>query len=130
MTIVVVDDKPELYTLYAKLLCLAGHAAVGLAGDRQTLTKLRQLQPDLVLLDLNMAPLNGLDLLAQLREDPTLRHLRVAMLTSTPDAQAQTAARSLGVLDYLPKGLEWEPLRLRIERCLPAPGSKPTAAGE
>jgi len=118
MNIVVVDDQELVYESFVIVLCAAGHKAMGIVGNTQTLEKLRHLKPDLVLLDVDMGPVNGLQLLRQLNNDPTLRHLWVAMLTSTVDAAIEAMARSLGALDYLQKGWDWGHLLPRIEGLL------------
>jgi len=59
--------------------------------------------PDLILLDLNMPKLGGLEVLSSLRKDPAYNAVPVLILTSSPAPEEQRAARSLGVVKYLQK---------------------------
>jgi len=114
VTIVMVDDQEWVYDSFVTVLCAAGYKAMGMPGDGQTLEKLRDVQPDLVLLDVAMGPVNGLQMLRDLKNDPALRDTPVAMLTSSADATIEAAARRLGAMDYLLKGWDWNILLPRI----------------
>jgi two-component system chemotaxis response regulator CheB len=79
---------------------LVGVAANGLLG----LDKVQQLKPDLVLLDVDMPVMDGLEMLTQLRQlDENLRVVMYSSLTE-PCAQTTLKALSLGADDYVPKG--------------------------
>lgn len=59
--------------------------------------------PDLILLDLNMPKLSGLEVLSAIRKDPTYNNVPVIILTSSPAPEEQQAAHKLGILQYLQK---------------------------
>ena len=62
--------------------------------------------PDLILLDLNMPKIGGLEVLAAIRKDQQLRSVPVIVLTSSPAPDEQQAARRLGVVHYLQKPVD------------------------
>lgn len=59
--------------------------------------------PDVILLDLNMPKIGGLELLAAIRNNGTLKNVPIIVLTSSPSPEEQQAARRLGVVVYLQK---------------------------
>jgi CheY-like chemotaxis protein len=59
--------------------------------------------PDLILLDLNMPKLGGLEVLSAIRKDAAFNNVPIIVLTSSPAPEEQQAARRLGVVHYLQK---------------------------
>lgn len=74
-------------------------AVAALCGKSSKLAE----QPDVILVDLNMPKIGGLDLLAAIRNEGTLAKVPIIVLTSSPAPEEQRAARRLGVVDYLQK---------------------------
>ncbi len=64
--------------------------------------------PALVLLDINMPRMNGLELLAELRADPRLRHLQVFIMTTSEEEPDRTQAHQLNVAGYIIKPLTFD----------------------
>lgn len=64
--------------------------------------------PAVVLLDLKLPKLNGLEVLQQIRAEPSLRHLPVVMITSSREEQDLAGSYNLGVNGYVVKPLEYE----------------------
>lgn len=73
-------------------------AVAALCGENATLTR-----PDVILLDLNMPKIGGLELLAAIRNDGSLNDVPIIVLTSSPAPDEQKAAGRLGVVNYLQK---------------------------
>ena len=63
--------------------------------------------PDLVLLDLKLPKLSGLDVLARLRADPRTRHLPVVILSSSDKPEDVAAAYRIGCNGYMSKGIDY-----------------------
>ncbi len=107
-TVLVIDDHPLMRKGILQLIALEGSLrVVGEAGDgRQGLELARQLQPDLILLDLNMRGLSGLDTLKALKAtDPDVR---VVVLTVSDHEDDVVAALRAGADGYLLKDMEPE----------------------
>ncbi len=64
--------------------------------------------PDLVLLDVNLPGITGLELLATLRRTEAFKNILVAMLTSSIRGEDRTRARELGARAFLTKSADWE----------------------
>jgi two-component system nitrate/nitrite response regulator NarL len=117
-TVLVVDDHPLFRKGVVQLLAMEPSIeVVGEAGNgAQALALVRQHEPDLILLDLNLKAESGLDILAAIKaEDPSRR---VVMLTVSDAADDLMGAIRAGVDGYLLKDMEPEQLLERIRAAL------------
>jgi len=116
-TILVVDDEREL-TETVKNFLEARHYVVAVAyNGTQALEKARE-RPDMILLDIVMPGINGLEVLRRLRTDPVTREVPVIMLTAKGETQSIFDAQSLMATDYIIKPFSLEELSILIGRYL------------
>lgn len=116
LAILIIDDEPHLPHQLARFLRKHSYEVL-LAPDGEA--GLRELQSntiDLVLLDLRLPRLGGLEVLAQMRKIDD--ELSVVILTAYGDVQTAVAAMKLGAVDYLLKGFDLEELLLVVQRAL------------
>lgn len=107
MRILVADDHSLFRDGIVSLLEAAGFEVVGQVGDgREALTETRRLNPDVVLLDISMPEMNGLEALKILREESPDVH--VVMLTVSEDDADLLEAIQAGASGYLLKSLSAE----------------------
>jgi two-component system nitrate/nitrite response regulator NarL len=107
MRILVADDHSLFRDGIVSLLEAAGFEVVGQVGDgREALTETRRLNPDVVLLDISMPEMNGLEALKLLREESPDIH--VVMLTVSEDDSDLLEAIQAGASGYLLKSLSAE----------------------
>lgn len=103
-TVMVVDDAPLTRSTLKRLLVREGYDAVTAVGGGDALEKLEHQQPpDLILLDVHMPDLDGLELLERLHAHPQWRALPVVMLSAESDAHTVHRANQLGAKAYLVK---------------------------
>jgi CheY-like chemotaxis protein len=103
-TVMVVDDAPLTRSTLKRLLVREGYDAVTASGGGEALDKLEHQQPpDLILLDVHMPDLDGLELLERLHANPQWRALPVVMLSAESDAHTVHRANQLGAKAYLVK---------------------------
>jgi DNA-binding response OmpR family regulator len=109
-TVLIVDDEPNIVELVRMTLEDDRVRVVDAGSAASALELASALQPDLVLLDVNLPDLSGLDVCIELRGDPRLAPTKIVMLTAA--AQECEVARGLaaGVDHYLTK--PFSPLRL------------------
>ena len=117
--IAIVDDNPANSLPLSRLLRFEGHEVDCILRSDGALEHLRGRRPDLLLLDVGMPEVDGIELLRMLREDELLRELPVVMFSGLSDQALMTEASSLGAKDYLVKGCNWEGMLSRIEEHLP-----------
>jgi adenylate cyclase len=112
--ILIVDDDPLNRRLLAKNLEEDGHRITPLDNGFAALATIRDEQPDLVLLDIEMPGLDGIEVLERMKDDPNLRHIPVIMISGVEDSDAIVRCLEAGAEDFLPKPFDPVVLRARI----------------
>ncbi len=112
--ILVVDDNEDnRYTLHRRLK-KDGYSEISLAnGGQEALDIVYEESFDLILLDLMMPDISGLEVLQQVKSDPDLRHIPVIMVTASDDVESAAECIQSGADDF-PKGLSEKSNRLPI----------------
>jgi PAS domain S-box-containing protein len=114
-TVLVVDDEVTIRDLLLEYLQLWNYGAVPARDGVEALELARRLKPDLIILDVGMLPMSGLDVLRQLKQDPATRAIPV-LLHSVADEPEQLLA--LGAADFLRKPVSGARLREAVVRAL------------
>lgn len=110
--LLVEDDELDVISVKRSLNKLDHEYKLHVAyNGKEALTMLRQeeeeLKPDVILLDLNMPKMNGLEFLRTLRADEKLRDLRVFIMTTSADGPDRTLTEQLGISGYIIKPLNY-----------------------
>lgn len=116
LTILIVDDEPHLPHQFARFLKKHGYEVYTAPDGEAGLLELQKNSIDLVLLDVRLPKMSGLDVLGEIRKNDAT--LPVIMLTAYGDVQTAVAAMKMGALDYLIKGFDLEELLLSVRRGL------------
>lgn len=117
-TIVLADDEADLRTIYATCLRGAGFEVWEAADGREALAMVAAHRPALLILDVWMPVLNGLEVLDLLRHDPLSGTMKVVMLSNLGDSDTRLEGFSVGVTDYWVKGLSLVELCRRVREVL------------
>lgn len=120
LTILAVDDNSiSLATIEQEFK--GSYEVIALNSGLRALQYLKQkTPPDLILLDVQMAPLDGIETLRQIREMENCQEIPVIMLTSQREKQTIVESSKLGINDYVLKPFKTQDLHERIERVLKA----------
>lgn len=122
--ILIIDDNISFRELLHIMLSNEGYA-VEVAEDAVEGGKaMLAAQPDLVICDIDMPFMDGLELLSALRTDPSTASLKVILLSGRKDVEALIRAEQLGALDYLVKPVTRERLLDSINTCLKKAGAE------
>lgn len=116
ITILAVDDEPNMRRLLEISLRQAGYRALSASHGREALEIIQQQQIDLVVSDLHMPGMNGLQLLQALRKE--YEHLPFIMVTAQGEIKTAVEAMKLGASDYILRPFELETLEVAIEKAL------------
>ncbi len=117
--ILLIDDEADLCHFVKANLEMLGTYEVTVAGSGQKgLEMAKASQPDLILLDILMPGINGLEVLKRLKENPKTIRIPVLMLTAVTDQDSKELAATLYDEDYLEKPIEVETLKSKIESTL------------
>lgn len=122
--ILIVEDEPDVVRLLAFHLQRAGyrvaHASDGLTAINQAFDQ----KPDLVLLDLMLPKLHGLDVCRLLKQSPASRHIPVIMVTALTSLEDKLKGFGCGADDYVTKPFEIRELLARIAQHLESDRSR------
>jgi DNA-binding response OmpR family regulator len=113
-----VDDDPLLRQLAVKVLAKYGHTVSEAENGREALRIIDRHPPDLVILDLEMPEMPGLEVLRALRSEPATAHLPVLILTASGNEAVTSASFEAGATDYLTKPFSIPQLTARVHACL------------
>ena len=119
--VLVVDDDMGSGRLLALLIRHLGHAAEHVESGGKALEYLANCKPDLVILDVMMPDIDGLEVLRRMRQDPSTAGVPVVMFSAMADPQCRQSARDRGANDYWIKAsLDFRALEQRLASYLPA----------
>lgn len=126
----VADDEPHIGRII-KMKLEQGPFRVTLAYDGREALQLLEQEDDvcLVLLDLMMPHLSGLDVLSAMRADPRWRDLPCIILTAAGQEQQHTSAMALGATDFLTKPFSPKKLYARAAELVGVNGDESSATG-
>ena len=114
--VLVVDDEPDMVENCARILGRAGYQCLTATDPRHALGLVESERPDLLLTDLKMPGMDGIELLRRAREvDPALP---VILITAFATIESAVAAIKDGAFDYLPKNFSVDQLSVAVERGL------------
>lgn len=115
--ILIVDDSALLRQISSEALTEAGYKVVQAANGQEGLQQLDFITPALIVSDLNMPVMNGLEFIRALRQRPALKQLPVIMVTTELSDALKQAGRDAGATAWLTKPLQ-PPLLLKAIRTL------------
>jgi two-component system KDP operon response regulator KdpE len=113
--ILVIDDEPQIRRIMRTTLTGAGYEVDDARTGEQGLVKLREFRPDLILLDINMSGMGGLETCRALRSDP---NVAIIMLTVHNTEATKVAALDAGADDFITKPFSTPELLARIRAAL------------
>jgi DNA-binding response OmpR family regulator len=112
--ILIVEDDRDIADLLERYLMRAGHLTDALGDGRDALAFVRQRVPDLVVLDLMLPGVDGLEVCRTLRRTPETRALPIIMLTARTEEADRIAGLELGADDYVTKPFSPSELVARV----------------
>lgn len=114
--VLIVDDEPKMQRILEIMLTQMGHAPLLAGNGKEALELLQTESVDLVISDLQMPIMNGLDLLAQLREQDN--NIPFIIITAYGTVESAVAAMKHGASDYVIRPFDVEAMELAISRAL------------
>ena len=126
--ILAIDDHPETLDIVVTTLRGNGYDVVGTQSPVKGLALAEKYWPDLVLVDMNMPEIDGIEVVRRLRAHPLLAKIPIIMFTAEGQAYQKLAGFEAGVDDYLIKPTEPAEMLTRIETMLTNVGKPPDQA--
>lgn len=116
--ILVVDDESDVADLVAYHLKTKGFDTETVNDPTQSIGAARSMMPDLVILDVMMPEINGIQICRLLRADPALKHVPVIFLTAKVEENDRVQGLESGADDYICKPFSTKELVLRVQNIL------------
>ncbi|HUO56943.1 MAG TPA: sigma-54 dependent transcriptional regulator [bacterium] len=114
MRILIIDDETSLVKILSKTLEQQGHKAFGAPTGAEGIQNAGDLKPDMILLDLHLPDMGGLDILTRLNQNH--QAASVVVITGEGSIDSAVKAMQMGAEDYLEKPIDQEKLRLILKK--------------
>jgi two-component system, OmpR family, phosphate regulon response regulator PhoB len=101
--VLIVEDDMALFNMYSVELKIKGYDVLNVNDGLQALPKARDYQPNIILLDIMLPGMNGLNILTELKSDPQTSEIPVVMLTNYGSEDNVKKALESGATDYIMK---------------------------
>ena len=118
MRILVVDDEPDAIELIRFNLKASGYEVLTAEDGEEALAKARKFSPDMILLDVMLPEIDGLEVCKILRRDPATASLPIIMLTAKASEIDRVLGLEFGADDYVTKPFSPRELMLRVRNLL------------
>ncbi len=136
ITILLVDDEPDILEIISYNLKAEGYKVKTASSGREGVEKAKKVRPDLILLDVMMPEMDGIEACEQIRKTPGLEHTIIAFLTARGEDYSQVAGFEVGADDYITKPVKPRVLTSRLKALLrrrplePATSEERTTLGD
>jgi DNA-binding response OmpR family regulator len=101
--ILLVEDDPSIYRMYQKVFALEGFTLELTTDGQMAMDRLKVFTPDIIILDVMMPKMNGMEVLTKLKQDPATKAIPVIMLTNLSDMGTTNRAVAMGASQYVVK---------------------------
>ena len=113
--IMVIDDLTKNLQVVGAILDREGYSTTFVTNGQQALQRIKVTKPDLILLDLMMPDMDGLQVCRHLKSDPNYREIPVIFLTASHEQEDLVEAFTMGAVDYIKKPFNSQELLIRVK---------------
>ncbi len=113
--ILIVEDNPASLDILQTRLTAHNYEVITATNGEEGLVMGREMQPDLILLDIMMPKMNGLEVCRRLKGDPSLPFMPIIMITAKADSKDVVAGLEAGGDEYLTKPVDHAALVARVK---------------
>ncbi|HZM25099.1 MAG TPA: response regulator [Anaerolineales bacterium] len=117
-TVLIIEDEEDAADMFAEMMRVSGYRVLKTSSSTPALTMMTIEKPDVVILDIMMPEISGLDILRQMRGDPALANIPVVVVSATSMPADIKHGMEAGASMYLTKPVGFTELREAIERAL------------
>lgn len=117
-TVLIVEDEVDAAELFAEMMRVSGFRVRKTSSSAPALSMMAEERPDIVLLDIMMPGISGLEILRQMRQDPTLANIPVVVVSAKSMPADIRNGMEAGASTYLTKPVGFLELKEAVERAL------------
>ena len=115
--ILVVEDRDDLRTILVSILRrFCGYETIEAANGAEAIEKAAAEKPDLILMDLDLPDISGIDAAKAVKENPNTAHIPIVAQTAWSSRQWKGKVLKIGMVDYLEKPVSMELMKATIEK--------------
>jgi DNA-binding response OmpR family regulator len=117
-TVLIIEDEEDAADMFAEMMRVSGYRVLKTSSSTPALTMMAAEKPDVVILDIMMPEISGLDILRQMRKDPELVNIPVVVVSAKSMPADIKHGMEAGASMYLTKPVGFTELKEAIERVL------------
>lgn len=123
-TVLIIEDEADAAELFAEMMRVSGFRVLKTSSSTPALSLIANEKPDIIILDIMMPDISGLDILRQMRQDPALSGIPVVVVSAKSMPADIRVGMEAGASTYLTKPVGFLDLKEAVERAL---GNQSTA---
>ena len=117
-TVLIIEDEEDAADMFAEMMRVSGYRVLKTSSSTPALTLMAAEKPDVVILDIMMPEVSGLDILRQMHQDPELANIPVVVVSAKSMPADIKIGMEAGASMYLTKPVGFSELKEAIERAL------------
>jgi len=117
-TVLIIEDEEDAAELFAEMMRVSGFRVVKTSKSTPAISLMSSEKPDVILLDIMMPEISGLDILRQMRREPELANIPVIVITAKSMPSDIKNGMEAGASTYLTKPVGFLELKDAVERAL------------
>jgi two-component system alkaline phosphatase synthesis response regulator PhoP len=117
-TVLIVEDEPDAAELFAEMMRVSGFRVLKTSSSTPALNLIATERPDIIILDIMMPEISGLDILRRMRQDPELATIPVIVVSAKSTPADIKIGLEAGAFTYLTKPIGFLELKEAVERAL------------
>jgi DNA-binding response OmpR family regulator len=122
-TVLIIEDEADAAELFAEMMRVSGFRVLKTFSSTPAISLITEAKPDLVILDIMMPDISGLDILREMRQDPALASVPVIVVSAKSLPADIKSGMQAGASTYLTKPVGFLELREAVERALGSPSA-------
>jgi CheY-like chemotaxis protein len=129
-TVIVVEDEPDAAELFAEMMRVSGYRVLKTYSSTPAISLISKEQPDVVILDIMMPDISGLEVLRFMRRDPNLKSIPVIVVSARSMPSDIKEGLEAGATIYLTKPVGYLELKKSVDQVLQASQSDNSNVGQ
>jgi CheY-like chemotaxis protein len=115
-SVLIVDDNEYLREIFSSILRFSGYEIVEAESGAEAIEKAAAAKPHLILLDLALPDMNGIDVARSIKRNQRSAHIPIIVCSAFSTGEEKEDSLSAGVVDYLQKPISSQVLKAKIEK--------------